>query len=70
MKSCDVEQLVKRYEELNASLKDLDVHSREFVLTLKICAELRYQIDMKCVHNWEGFAPYSYKCLDCGIVKD
>lgn len=70
MKSCDIEQLVKRYQELNISLKDLDVHSREFVLTLKICSELRYQIDKNCIHRWEGIAPYTYKCLDCGIVKD
>ena len=70
MESYEVRQLVKRYEELNDSLNNIDIHSREFVLTLKICAELRYQIDMNCAHNWEGFAPYSYKCLDCGIVKD
>ncbi len=70
MKSCDVEQLVKRYDELTASLNKLDIHSREFVLTLKICSELRYQINKNCVHRWEGFAPYTYKCLDCGIVKD
>ncbi len=66
----DVADLVKRYDELSASLNTLDIHSREFVVTLKICAELRYQIDKSCVHIWEGIAPYTYRCLDCGIVKD
>ena len=66
----DVADLVKRYDELNSELSKMDIHSREFVVTLKICAELRYQIDKSCIHIWEGIAPYTYRCLDCGIVKD
>ena len=66
----DVAYLVKRYNELNSELSKLDIHSREFVVTLKICADLRYQINKNCIHNYEGIAPYTYQCLDCGIVKD
>ena len=66
----DVIGLVNRYRQMNLLLRDIDIHSREFVVTLKICSELRYQIDKLCVHRWEGVAPYTYKCLDCGIDKD
>ena len=65
----DVKDLVKRYYELESSLKDLEIHSREFVVTLKIISELRYQIDKSCVHIWEGKAPNHHICMDCGIDK-
>lgn len=65
-----VKDLVRRYYELSSSVKDLEIHSREFQLTIKILSELRYQIDKKCTHVWEGKAPNYYVCLDCGIAKE
>ena len=66
----EASDIVKQYNKLQSHLKNADIHTREFLILLKDLTHLRHEIDRVCVHLWEGIAPYTYHCLDCGIQKD
>lgn len=65
----DVQELGKRYWELSRQIKDFEIHSREFIVNLRVLSHLRERLDSLCDHDWRYAVVNHAICLHCGLDK-